>query len=114
MNERGQVAITLRKEFDGEYSIQHMTFIEDNDSRVKTVLATIPEVEEKDGMSHEFKWNDETKTLEVVYKEIEKTEVELLREEIEKLKQSDVYLGTQVTDVDLNLLEHIVNEHGAQ
>lgn len=87
------------------------------DESTKQIIVEAPEATPQEGYVADYVWNQEKQTLEVKYNKVVNFEslikdLEVLKSQMESTKETQLDLGTQITEVDLNLIEHIITTEG--
>lgn len=81
-------------------------------SNMKRLVLEVEEITPKNGYIGDYVWNEEKQSLEIKYTpdvtvETILEQMKVLKEKINRNTEAEVGLGIQITDIDLNLLEHI-------
>ena len=91
---------TEKDPISGKKSVLETRKLFDSDNIISEIIEDFPEIIPTEGMTGSYEY-DETGKLQVVYKERDKTEVEKLKQDLEKtneaLAEMSILLGTIAT-----------------
>ena len=98
--------------------IKHITFPHRIEEGVEIKYLEVEDVEIKDGFEPSYFYDENEDVVKVKYTEKPKSDIEIIKEQLNALLEREnvtdetiIDLGTQITDVDLNLIEHILTSH---